>query len=627
MSISVSQEEQIFNTNWMIKIIQDFGNDIIKYDIDKTNELYNFILTNFAIFAKKPIQIIPNNFFFTSCFIYIFPWKFDNSYRAINNGLLYKNSANCKFTIANIESKNMFIKVVNTVSSGSRRTPDYLIMDIMNCILLEILYEKTKVDPQTALMINKPDIFTNYTLTDFVNKFETSFSSYSTPSHWDYNELMNNKYIYDNFCQRIAPQLPITDYTNTCHIYMTNAINGKPETLYTLYCTYKRDEQIIYTILKYLNSLKHVYNYIYFMGFHFGFLHNDLHQGNLLFDTHIEKLTMIDYGRNYIGYFYDNRNTYVDNCVKNYYKILNYENVYPQKQIPNTYKDMIDNYESDYALRSVIKSSNNGYMTHILDIITLSLSTLYYIYLIQNHDHFKNPTTAVIQYSMNFLRLTNIIYFERLIDTNDYNALKHKNIKISLRNPLMDIDEIINTYMTTKIAIINDIANYSDYEHTSLIYDGLFYTALLLNYFNLNGDDISQGRDGQIFFNSFQINKNTNLITQDNINDFMRKLNRIQTTYSFLSNINIYFKKMLDFNIPISSLNRIRGGKIYVDPTIPKIITIKNKENIEITKEMQDVMDRLERNDTPSIKPPFDIKDTDEKIMKAYEKIFISNNR
>ena len=42
MSISISREEK-FNKGWIKKILDDYGNDIIKYDVDKTNELYNFI--------------------------------------------------------------------------------------------------------------------------------------------------------------------------------------------------------------------------------------------------------------------------------------------------------------------------------------------------------------------------------------------------------------------------------------------------------------------------------------------------------------------------------------------------------------------------------------------------------
>jgi hypothetical protein len=611
MSISVSREEK-FNKGWIKKILDDYGNDIIKYDVDKTNELYNFISQNLKHFAKS-IKIMANDYFILSCFIYTFSWKLNNSYRAIKDGLLYENSANCKFTFGNIDGKKTFIKVVDTINTGA----DYIIMDIMNCILLEILYEKTKQDMRTPYY-NTPDIFTNYSLTDFVNKFDASFSSYSTPTHWNYNKLMDEKYIYSNFCQIT----PTPSYTKKSHIYMTNAINGKPQTLRTLFEAYTQDQTVITIINKYFNSLKHIYNYIYYMGFHFGFLHNDLHQGNLLFDTYIEKLTMIDYGRNYIGYFYDNRNKYIDDCVRNYHTILNYKNINGETQIPTTYRKMINMYQNQYALRSVIKSTyNDGYMTHILDIITLSLSCLYYIDLIKHFDHINSGVGGNIQYDANFLRLTNLVYFAKAQGHNEYQDLINKNLIISLTTSPIDEATIINTYISTKKDIIADIANGTDFEYSAFIYDGLFYTALLLNYFNLDGDDISPRNGGEIFYKVFQIVKNSSLINQIEINKFMKHLNYINSTYKNLSNINIYFKKMRNNKTSISALSRIRGGKMNVDFTISKITTTKDK------KKMQEVINRLERNDTRPIEPPFDIKETDEEIMQAYEKIFLFNNK
>ena len=615
MSLSVASlilsSEEIFQKDWIEKIIQDYGNDATKYDLNETNKLYNFILQNLRNYAKQ-CQIRTNDYFILSCFIYTFPWKLNNDYIAINNGLLYQNSGNCKFTFGNINGRNTFIKVIDTSNTDT----DYLIFDIINCILFEILYEKTNQDIRTPYY-NTPDIFTNYSLTDFVNKFDTSFSSYSTLTHWDYNELMDEKYTYSNFCQAI--QTP--SYTKKSHIYMTNAINGKPETLKTLFNHYIFDRNTITLINKYLNSLKHVYNFIYYMGFHFGFLHNDLHYGNLLFDCHIEKITMIDYGRNYIGYFYDNRNMYIDNCVINYHTILNYKNVYGETRTPTTYKEMVDMYENNFSLRSVIKSTyNDGYMTHILDIITLSLSCLYYLDLMKHYDHINSGVYGNIQYDPNFLRLTNLVYFAKAQGHNEYQDLINKNLIISLTTAPINKADIIKTYISTKIDIIIDIANGREFEYNAFIYDGLFYTALLLNYFNLDGDDISPRHGGQIFYKVFQIVKNPRLINQIAINDFMDYLNNINNNYRDLSKINIYFKKMRFIKTPIPALSRIRGGE--EQPVTSR--TKSRTKSIKITQKMQDVIDRLERNDNNPIKPPFDIKETDEEIMQAYENIFMN---
>jgi hypothetical protein len=71
---------------------------------------------------------------------------------------------------------------------------------------------------------------------------------------------------------------------------------------------------------------------------------------------------------------------------------------------------------------------------------------------------------------------------------------------------------------------------------------------------------------------------------------------------------------------PIPALSRIRGGEEQ-----PVTSRTKSKtKSINITQKMQDVIDRLERNDNNPIKPPFDIKETDEEIMQAYENIFMN---
>ena len=193
---------------------------------------------------------------------------------------------------------------------------------------------------------------------------------------------------------------------------------------------------------------------------------------------------------------------------------------------------MINMYQNQYALRSVIKSTyNDGYMTHILDIITLSLSCLYYIDLIKHFDHINSGVGGNIQYDANFLRLTNLVYFAKANGINDYNDLINIDLIIALTSSPIDEATIINTYISTKKDIIADIANGTDFEYSAFIYDGLFYTALLLNYFNLDGDDISPRNGGEIFYKVFQIVKNSSLINQIEINKFMKHLNYINSTY------------------------------------------------------------------------------------------------
>jgi hypothetical protein len=349
------------------------------------------------------------------------------------------------------------------------------------------------------------------------------------------------------------------------------------------------------------------------MGFHYGFLHNDLHQGNLLFDTHIDKLTIIDYGRNYIGYFYDNRFPLIDNCIKNYHKILNYKNLYGEVIEPNNYRDMIEMYKNSTSLYSMIKSNNNGYMTHILDIITLSLSCLYYIDLIKNYQHLINGTVGNIQYDPNFMRLTNLIYFAKSTGNNDYDDLSNKNLIISLTDTSLDESEIIKIYMNTKIKILIDIANNIDVDYNAFIYDGLFYTCLLLKYFQIDGDDITPRNGGNIFYKSFQIIKYSRFITQDNINGFMNYLKNININYNYLSDVNIFFKQM-NIMEPNTAISLFQGGKTNTHHIKTKSISAK----------LQEVINKLNRNDKPPTEPPPFIEITDD-IIEQYTEIFKDN--
>ena len=70
---------------------------------------------------------------------------------------------------------------------------------------------------------------------------------------------------------------------------------------------------------------------------------------------------------------------------------------------------------------------------------------------------------------------------------------------------------------------------------------------------------------------------------------------------------------------PIS--RRIRGGEetLNIFPSKIRSTTPKYKK---ITQEMQEVIDRLERNDKAPIEPSFTA--INEEIMKSYENIFIN---
>jgi hypothetical protein len=212
------------------------------------------------------------------------------------------------------------------------------------------------------------------------------------------------------------------------------------------------------------------------------------------------------------------------------------------------------------------------------------------------------------------MRLTNLIYFAKSTGANEYDDLINKNLIISITDTSMDLEEIIKTYMNTKIKILIDIGNNIDVDYNAFIYDGLFYTCLLLKYFQTDGDDLTPRNGGNIFYKSFQIIKYSSFITQDAINGFMNYLKNININHNYLSNVNIFFNQMniMEPNTPITLFQGGKGNTIH---------HIKTKS---ISAKLQEVINKLNRNDNPSIQSPSFIEITDDTI-EQYTEIFKDN--
>jgi hypothetical protein len=502
----------------------------IKEDKNMFSNLYTFINNNITIFYSSA-----NHFYKLSCFIFTLPWTAYNYYRytSTNNGFLIANSANCKFTIAKLDntqngtSEELFIKVVSLHRQGN----DFILIDIISAIIFETFYNYIRNESSNRT----PNIIDNYQLIDFVNIYKYAFSSYSTPTHWDYNKLVLEKYSF-------PPATSGNNYDNFCNIYITNAINGTPVMIYDLivkkFAQNNTNIAIRQSIDKYFRSIPHLYNFIYYYGYHFGFVHNDLHCGNMLYDEYLDRLTMIDYGRNYFGFFYDNYDfDIISNCITNYYKILNYDNL----RIPqiNNYKEMIDILGYQNGLKSIIKTDdNNGYLTHILDIMTISITFYYYLYLIKIID--KNYNKKLKQ----IIDLIYLSYNENDKSKSKYQHFLERKISINLRDT-----NILKTYINTKYAMyLKIIANPTDEDNIyfTYIYDGLFFIALMFIYFDIKSDFLYDNSNGtsKLFRSAFQILKTNSLVTQDSINNFMKYLKVIHKKYPILAKINTYFKKM-----------------------------------------------------------------------------------
>jgi hypothetical protein len=603
----------------------------IKEDKNMFSNLYTFINNNITIFYSSA-----NHFYKLSCFIFTLPWTAYNYYRytSTNNGLLIANSANCKFTIAKLDntqngtSEELFIKVVSLHRQGN----DFILIDIISAIIFETFYNYIRNESSNRT----PNIIDNYQLIDFVNIYKYAFSSYSTPTHWDYNKLVLEKYSF-------PPATSGNNYDNFCNIYITNAINGTPVMIYDLivkkFAQNNTNIAIRQSIDKYFRSIPHLYNFIYYYGYHFGFVHNDLHCGNMLYDEYLDRLTMIDYGRNYFGFFYDNYDfDIISNCITNYYKILNYDNL----RIPqiNNYKEMIDILGYQNGLKSIIKTDdNNGYLTHILDIMTISITFYYYLYLIKIIDTSYNKKIKQI------IDLIYLSYNENDKSKSKYQHFLERKISINLRDT-----NILKTYINTKYAMyLKIIADPTDEDNIyfTYIYDGLFFIALMFIYFDIKSDFLYDNSNGtsKLFRSAFQILKTNSLVTQDSINNFMKYLKVIHKKYPILAKINTYFKKMDPQIISGGAANNVKSRSKsssksskrdlnyelkelalgVKNNTISSLQDIEPNHDYDIDINNQEMINMIMINPPISRNPKMKEEENMETKMKEYANIFQHN--
>jgi len=531
------------------------------YSLEKIKYYYNNESTYITELYNSLLKInCPNNNnanmnHFKLSFL-IYSLNFEN-YIPLNNGILIENSLNCKYTLAEITNttttEKLFIKSVDLSPDN-----DDIKIDIISCILFEYIYNLIKQNPNNNFAKSITD------LSDYVAIFKGAIPSFTFLDKWNYNSIL--KYYNTDKCHILKENF--NHKRNENYIYITNSVNN-PDTIITMIINFQNDIEKTKNnanIITYFNEISSIYNFIYYYGSQYGYLHNDLHSGNLLLDTIKNKIIMIDYGQNSFGYFYENDDEIVNGYVKNYYKLLNYDDD------DITYKNMIDlNFTDKNNLISIIKSiKNNSYMTYILDLITLSLNLLYsYRIFIQLKTSANNEI---------YKKLTDLIFFEKNPDNYSDDILSilyEKDFKIKMR--ILDIDEIIATYISTKTELFEKYKIMGKEVLWELnVYDGLFYTALLFHHFKLDGDCLYSHNTKIFYKNGFQMNKTSRLINQESINKFMQYLQLINERYIQLQDFNNFFYQL---NNAPSDL--YKGGYISIKKQLTNTIYIFTNSKIE----------------------------------------------
>ena len=445
-------------------------NDILYNDVNSLNSF--FVDIN---------QIVPSSsidFTIKSFFIQIQPVPIDTF---IGFPILKGNSANCKFQIADVLYNNglrlkLFYKVVD-YDTQTTRGQDLLIYDVISGHIIEYIKNYHTNYYQGR------DYFTYHNI-NYINlkdRFPTylgeSLSYYGEDSggqYWDFNVIdykkYNSPYGYNHIIQRRP-----TIYNKKCIIVSYNAIDHMSlDTVFIKYKNNKNATNLNNAILA-LFDLPYLMNTIKYLGLVLGFIHNDLHGGNIIFNNETKKLMIIDLGRVSFRKYTDTQIPEVDNAVTYQTYKLGYNDIYRTMNFRN-YKDLYENRQLFSHKLSEKAPGKESYYGFLYDMITLSLhSYTKSLFVLKNaNPQLMNLIEPYLQgiisldYSSDLDNLINYIFNIGTVNTY-YELFTNFN---SAKN-------FISTLNTT-----NNIAP-SDVDNIKILFDeianGLLITALFLH--------------------------------------------------------------------------------------------------------------------------------------------------
>jgi len=450
-SIITTFKPQINLTNFATDytISSNFTNDIISL-IGNEERKYQGIIRSYK---NKDL------FFHKSFMTLLLP--FDN-YIPYNNGELITNSGNCNFTIADVSinsnPERIFIKIVDIPTAQYH--VDHLLYDVIASIIFDYIF---KIDKKYE---------------KFIPEYRGCFPSYyfvdsSTIGFWNYNDINDftnqdkSPFNYKTFLLNFSKQ-------QKCLTVMYKAIND-PINLRDFFIKYIDSDKD-----KYLDVLKKsckIYELLKDLGLNYGFMHNDLHLGNILYDETTTELKLIDFGRASFGKYIDEINDDIINKIKVEYTKLNYDRLFRLDLFNSRYnginslEEFLYKDQRFFPYAYSIKLTNNKYFGIILDLITFSLN----IYL------------RTICY---FYKHDNLFYdqiFEPIFKKLIIITFNTSNINDLLKNTYTSIDIPSNiTSIATLIANYREVREFIDGQSPDLqpllymLAEGLFYTSLYI---------------------------------------------------------------------------------------------------------------------------------------------------
>lgn len=406
------------------------------------------------------------------------------------------------------------------------------------------------------------DEYSNKFNESYLVKYDYTFANickvannYENSVYWDYNELQS--------IAKNQNQSKLNVYNNICWIIVNDAIQGDFKSIGDIFKDFYNisTERKFNKILMIIKKLIKLNNFILFIGLKYGYLHNDLHLHNIIYDESNDKITLIDYGRNFFGYFYNNRIIDIDNYSKalSKYLLIGDAKLLKNTNI-NSYKDLYSN-NFEYC-KSLIINELCNYPTIILDLITLGLN-IYYNFKLILLTNFGISNNVYKEIMNNYLEKIFILTendIDALIDFETKLTLNEEIIKFyneNGNNKELMFGKLVEIFIklkkqlrADKKSIIIDYKEIIDY-----LLDILLYVSIIFIQFNIfKGIKLDSNN---LFYVYFQFVYFKGDGTTE-INDINNAIKYISDNHIELREYNIYFEK-LNSDLSINP-NIIFGG-------------------------------------------------------------------
>jgi hypothetical protein len=475
----------------------DNYNDKLKQIITKNNFLTindNYIkLNRYFIEIKKLISkeindspnkdlLLSTSFFCKSMLTQLLKFK---SYTPTDNGNLIVSSENCKYTISEVimeketTPEKIFIKVVDYHSQTMYHDNDLLIFDVFNAIIFEKL-----------LLLSE-----NQKYRSFIPKFKGSFVSY-IKNNWNYNEInyenLLSPYYYDNILSGNSPY-----YRQKALIFMTESINIV--SVLTLFLEYNFDLSNplqINRVSSVMGKFADLYDFIKYIGCTYGFMHNDLHMGNVVYDISNDRLVLIDFGRSAFKKFLLNMDPELNNSLMSEFSKLDCSELLKNAKI----KNYVDLFNNNSLYNNTLSIECNGYYFGVIfDLITFSMN----VYM-KTIFYFKRayPPNIFAILMTDFFKLIKVNY-----DNFFPQDLLHNEV---ILNVPATVEELIQNYISLKQTFVLRFNDEKVKKLINFICEGSFYMGLYMHFLKLTTVNV---KNNYYIFNGFHI-------LRDNLKDF-----------------------------------------------------------------------------------------------------------